>query len=167
MNEQTKKRPTGMTILLVMSFINACWNIISSMVMRIMTPKMAEMVQNGQIEEMMAPYSALFGAEQMQMAMDGMKIMTQIDPKYWLFQLILFVGSLVGVIRMFKGNKTGLHIYAVSQILMLINATVYLYPKQPQSNFASELLLTLIFILLYYLYFKRMETSDNLPQNLD
>lgn len=164
---QPKKRPTGMTILLVLSFLNAFWNIISSLVMYLMSPIMVEMMKNGQVEGTMAPYSALLGEEQMQMAMDGMKIMAQIDPKYWLFQLILFVGSLVGVIRMFKGNKTGLHIYAVSQILMLINASVYLYPKQPQSNFASELLLTLIFILLYYLYFKRMETSDNLPQNLD
>ena len=71
-----------MTILLVLSFINACWNILSSMVMRIMTPKMAEMVQNGQIEEMMAPYSALMGEEQQQLAMDGINMMAQIDPKY-------------------------------------------------------------------------------------
>lgn len=156
-----------MTILLVLSFINACWNILSSLVMRVMTPKMAEMVQNGQIEELMAPYSAIVSEEQQQLAMDGMKMMAQIDPKYWLFLLILFVGSLVGVIRMFKGDKRGLHIYAISQILMLINSSIYLYPKQPQSSLVSELLLTLIFILLYYLYFKRMEMSNDTPQNPD
>jgi len=167
MNEQPKKRPTGMTILLVLSFINACWNILSSLVMRIMTPKMAEMVQNGQIEELMAPYSALMSEEQQQLAMDGMKMMAQIEPKYWLFLLILFIASLVGVIRMFKGDKRGLHIYAISQILMLINASMYLYPKQPQSGFVSELLLTLIFILLYYLYFKRMEMPNDTPQSPD
>ena len=165
MNEQPQKRPTGMTILLVLSFINACWNILSSMVMRIMTPKMAEMVQNGQIEEMMAPYSALMGEEQQQLAMDGINMMAQIDPKYWLFLLILFIGSLVGVIQMFKGNKRGLHIYAISQILILINASLYLYPKQPQSGFVSELLLTLVFILFYYMYFKRMEISNDTPQS--
>ena len=164
---QPKKRSTGMTILLVLSFINACWNILASMVMYIMTPKIAEMMQNGQIDEMMAPYSALISEEQQQLAMDGMKMMAQIEPKYWLFLLILFIGSLVGVVRMFKGSKTGLHVYAISQILMLINASVYLYPKQPQSGFVSELLLTLIFILLYYLYFKRMEMQDNSPQTPD
>lgn len=167
MNEQVQKRPTGMTILLVLSFINACWNILTSLVMYVMTPKMAEMVQTGQIEEMMAPYSALIGEEQQQLAMDGMKMMAQIDPKYWLFLLILFVGSLVGVIRMFKGDKRGLHIYAISQILMLINSSVYFYPKQAQSGFVSELLLTMIFILLYYLYFKRMEMSNDIPQSPD
>ena len=167
MNEQVQKRPTGMTILLVLSLINACWNIISSLVMYIMTPKMAEMVQTGQIEEIMAPYSALISEEQQQLAMDGMKMMAQIDPKYWLFLLILFIGSLVGVIRMFKGDKRGLHIYAISQILMLINSSVYFYPKQAQSEFVSELLLTMIFILLYYLYFKRMEMSNDTPQSPD
>ena len=167
MNEQVQKRPTGMTILLVLSLINACWNIISSLVMYIMTPKMAEMVQTGQIEEIMAPYSALIGEEQQQLAMDGMKMMAQIEPKYWLFLLILFIGSLVGVIRMFKGDKRGLHIYAISQILMLINSSVYFYPKQAQSGFVSELLLTMIFILLYYLYFKRMEMSNDTPQSPD
>jgi len=167
MNEQVQKRPTGMTILLVLSFINACWNILTSLVMYVMTPKMAEMVQTGQIEEMMAPYSALISEEQQQLAMDGMKMMAQIEPKYWLFLLILFIGSLVGVIRMFKGDKRGLHIYAISQILMLINSSVYFYPKQAQSGFVSELLLTMIFILLYYLYFKRMEMSNDTPQSPD
>ena len=156
-----------MIFLLVLSFINACWNILTSLVMYVTTPKMVEMVQNGQIEELMAPYSALIGEEQQQLAMDGIKMMAQIDPKYWLFLLFLFIGSLVGVVRMFKGDKRGLHIYAISQILMLINSSVYFYPKQAQSGFVSELLLTLIFILLYYLYFKRMEMQDNLPQTPD
>ena len=167
MNEQVQKRPTGMTILLVLSLINACWNILTSLVMYVMTPKIAEMVQTGQIEEIMAPYSALISEEQQQLAMDGMKMMAQIDPKYWLFLLILFIGSLVGVIQMFRGNKKGLHVYAVSQILMLINASVYLYPHQPQSGFVSDLLLTAIFILLYFLYFKRMEVQNNAPKTPD
>jgi hypothetical protein len=98
---------------------------------------------------------------------NSINVMTPIETKSWLFLFILFIGSLTGVIRMFKGNKTGLHIYAISQILMLINASVYLYPKLPQSGFVSELLLTLIFILIYYLYFKRMEMQDNLPQTPD
>ena len=164
---QTQKRPRGMTILLVLSLINACWNIISSLVMYITTPIMTEMSKNGQLEEMMAPFSSAMTDEMREAMTTSINMMTQIEPKYWLFLFILFIGSLTGVIRMFKGNKTGLHIYAISQILMLINASVYLYPKQPQSGFVSELLLTLIFILLYYLYFKRMEMQDNLPKTPD
>ena len=50
----------------------------------------------------------------------------------------------------------------------LIAASVYLYPKQPQSTFFYDLLLTLMFIFLYYLYFKRMEMAkQNFNQNQD
>ena len=162
---QPTKRPIGITILLVLSFLNACWNIVSSLISYVVTPRLADMVQSGQIEAMMAPYSAIIGEEEQQLALDGMKMMAQIDPKYWLFLGLLFVGSMVGVVKMFKGDKRGLHVYAISQILMLIDKSIYLYPKQPQSGLVSDLMLTLVFILLYYLYFKRMEMSENQPQN--
>lgn len=164
-NTQPKKRPVGMTILLVLSLISAVWNILSGFIMYIMTPAMTEMTQNGQIEEMMQPYSAMFGEDQLQIMKDGMNLLTQIDSKYWLFLSILFIVSLMGVIRMFKGNKAGFHIYSISQILVLINASLYLYPKQPQSGFTSDLMLTAIFILLYYLYFKRMDLVNGNQQN--
>lgn len=164
---QPQKRPTSITILLVLSFINACWNILTSFVMYLTTPRIADMIQNGQAEEMLKPFTATMTEEMRDSMMAGLNMMAQINTKYWLFLLILFIGSLVGVIRMFKGNKIGLHIYSVAQILMLINASVYLYPKQPQSGFVSELLLTAIFILLYYLYFKRMDLSDNDSQSID
>lgn len=166
-NAQPKKRPVGMTILLVMSLINACWNILSASVSLLMLPVVNKTFENGQMEEMMGPFYGTMSDEMKQMMMDGTKIFSQIDMKYWLFLAILFVGSLVGVIKMFKGNKIGFHIYSISQILILINASLYLYPLQPQSGFISDLLLTIIFILLYYLYFKRMEMTDNPPQSSD
>lgn len=165
MNEQPVKRPASITLLLVLSFINACWNIISSLVMYLTTPHIAETMQNGQMDEMMESFAPMLGEEQQQMMLESMKMIAQIDSKYWMFMIILFVVSLMGVIKMFKGNKIGLHLYAISQLLMLINASVYFYPKQPQSGFFSELILTVLFILMYYLYFKRLEMQDNPPQN--
>ena len=162
---QPPKRPKGMTILLVLSLINACWNILSATIMFLTMPIMTEMMQNGQVEEMLAPFSNTLNEEMREAMTASMNMMTQISPKYWLILALLFVGSLVGVIRMFKYDKIGFHIYSISQILMLINASAFLYPKQPQSGFVSDLLLTLIFILLYYLYFKRMEMMSNPPQN--
>jgi len=75
----------------------------------------------------------------------------------------LFIASLVGVIKMFKGDKRGLHIYAIAQICMLIDASAFVYPLQKPSPFVSDLLLTAIFILLYYMYFKRMEMTQQEP----
>ena len=149
-----------MTILLVLSFINACWNIIRSFVMYLTTPRLADMIENGEFEEMMQPFSA-FGEDFTKAMTDGMQLLAQINPNYYLILLVLFIASLVGVIRMFKGDKRGLHIYSVAQICMLIDHSVFVYPLQKPSPFVSDLLFTAIFILLYFLYFKRMEMSQN------
>ena len=160
--QQPQKRPVGMTILLVLSFINACWNIVSSLVSYFFIPSMATMLENGQLEEMMAPFSEM-NEEMTKMMTEGMNMLSQINLNYYLVLLVLFIASLVGVIKMFKGNKHGFHIYSIAQICMLINSSVFLYPLQPQSQFTSDLLLTAIFILLYYLYFKRMEMQHDTP----
>lgn len=157
---EQKQRPTGMTILLVLSFINACWNILRSIVMYFTTPRIAEMLDNGQFEEMMQPFSAM-GEEFTKAMTDNMTTLSQINTNYYLILLLLFIASLVGVLRMFKADKRGFHIYAIAQILMLINASVFVYPLQKPSPFVSDLLFTTIFILLYYLYFKRMEMSQS------
>lgn len=153
-----------MTILLVLSFINACWNILRSIIMYFTTPLMSEMLNNGQFEEMMEPFSSM-GEEFTKAMNDSMTVLTQINTNYYLILLVLFIASLVGVIKMFRGDKRGLHIYAIAQILMLIEASVFVYPLQKPSPFFSDLLLTVIFILIYYLYFKRMNlTQDNQNQ---
>ena len=162
---QPQNRPTGMTILLVLSFINACWNILRSFFRYFATPRMAEMYENGQFDEMMQPFSTL-GEEFSNAMNDSMNIITQINPNYYLILIVLFIASLIGVIKMFKNDKRGFHIYAIAQICMLIAHSVFVYPLQKPSPFVSDLLLTFIFILLYYLYFKRMEMTQN-PQNLD
>ena len=160
---EQKKRPTGMTILLVLSFINACWNILRSIVLYFTTPKMVEMYENGQLEEMMAPFSGM-GAEFTNAMNDTMNIFTQINPTYYLILLVLFIASLIGVMKMFKGDKIGFHTYSIAQICMLIDHSIFVYPLQKPNPFTSDLIITALFILMYYLYFKRMEitpTSEN------
>ena len=160
---EQNKRPVGITILLVLSFINACWNILSSVVSYFFIPRLATMLENGQFEEMLAPFSSM-NEEMIQTMTDSATMLSQINPNYYLILLVLFIASLVGVIKMFKGDKRGLHIYSISQICMLIDASAFVYPLQKPSPFVSDLLLTAIFILLYYMYFKRMEMNQQ-PQN--
>lgn len=146
-----------------MSFLNACWNILSALVSYFYIPKLATMLENGQFEEMIAPFTSI-DEEMSKMMTESASLLSQINPNYYLILLVLFIASLVGVIRMFKGDKRGLHIYAIAQIGMLIDASVFVYPLQKPSPFVSDLLLTGIFIMLYYLYFKRMEMAQD-PQN--
>lgn len=105
--------------------------------------------------------------EMRQSMMDTMNVFANIKPVYYLFILLLFVASLVGVLRMFRWNKAGFHVYAIAQMLILIVSSIYRYPLMHPSPFTSDLLLTSIFILLYYLYFKRMEMVNNQSQNAD
>ena len=156
--QQPQKRPVGMTILLVLSLINACWNIFSSSISLIMKPVMSEMLNNGQFDEMMQPFSTM-GGEFSKAMNEGMQVFSQIDSKFYLILLVLFIASLIGVIKMFKGDKRGFHIYSIAQICMLIDNSVFVYPLQKPSPFFSDLMLTAMFILLYYLYFKRMEMA--------
>ena len=150
---------------MVLSFLNACWNILSSFVSYFFIPKLAFMLDNGQFEEMIAPFSGM-NEEMTKMMMDGATMLSLVNPNYYLILLVLFIGSLVGVIKMFKFDKRGFHIYSIAQILMLIDASVFVYPLQNPSPFLSDMLLTAMFILVYYLYFKRMEMQNqfNLPQ---
>lgn len=97
---------------------------------------------------------------------DSMNMLTQISPNYYLILLALFIASLIGVIKMFKNDKRGFHIYSIAQLCMLIAHSVFVYPLQKPSPFVSDLLLTAIFILLYYLYFKRMGMTKK-PQNIE
>ena len=144
---------------MVLSFINACWNIFSSSISLIMKPGLTEMRNNGQLEEMMKPFSAM-GGDFAKAMNDAMQIFSQIDSKFYLILIVLFIASLIGVIKMFKGNKLGFHIYSIAQICMLIDNSVFVYPLQKPSPFFSDLMLTAIIILLYYLYFKRLEMSQ-------
>ena len=159
METDQKKRPTGMTILLVLSFINACWNILRSIVMYLTTPVMTKMLEDGQFDEMMQQFSS-FGEDFTKAMNDSIHILTQINTNYYLILLVLFIASLVGVIKMFKGDKRGFHIYSIAQICMLIDHSMFVYPLQKPSPFTSDLIITVLFILLYYLYFKRMQMVD-------
>ena len=163
------KRPMGMTILLVLSFLNAVLNIFSSIIMFVGTPMIAEMVKTGQLEETMAPFLATANEEMRTAMMDSMTALAGIKPVYYLLMLVLFVVSLAGVVKILRLNKSGLHFYAISQILMLIVASIYKYPLMQPSPFMTDLLLTCMFIAVYYLYFKRMEMENmkNTPNTLE
>ena len=151
------KRPTGMTILLVLSFINACLQIFINLTMYIGTPMMNEMISSGQMEEIMAPFLSGMDESMVDAVMAQMTFRASISPVFYLWTFLLYIGSLVGVLQMFKLQRVGFHIYSISQLLILIVGVVYVYTKQKPNPLLSEFLTTLMFILIYHLYFKLIE----------
>ena len=158
------KRPVGMTILLVLSLINAILQIFSALGMYLTVPAMSQMLADGSLEEAMAPFLGLMRMddEATQAFWEVLENRLTINPVYYLFTGLLYIGSLIGVIKMFKLQRTGFHFYSISQMLLLIVSVVYVYSTQGSAGFFNEFLMTVMFILIYHLYLKRIEND---PQN--
>ncbi len=154
-------RPTMLTVLLVLSFINACLHIFSSIIMFFATPLLAKMIDTGQLKDMIETFYGSMGQGITNDMMASMENMAAINKWYYLILLVLYIGSLIGVIRMLKMNKSGFHIYTIAQICMLIASSLFVYRAQGLSGITSDLLLTIIFILLYYLYFRPTENKKS------
>ena len=158
------KRPVGMTILLVLSLINAILQIFSSLGMWLTTPVMSQMLADGTLEESMAPFLTLMRMDDAstQAFWEVLENRLTINPIYYLLTALLYIGSLIGVIKMFKLQRAGFHFYSISQMLLLIVSVVYVYSTQGSAGFFNEFLMTVMFILIYHLYLKRIEND---PKN--
>ena len=169
MIENPVKRPVGMTILLVLSLINACLQIFSSLGMFVSVPVMSQMMADGTLEESMAPFLSIMrmSEEDLNAFWQIIETRLSINPIYYLLTAVLYVGSLIGVIKMFKLQRAGFHFYSISQMLILIVTVVYIYSKQGSAGFFNEFLMTVMFILIYHLYLKRIENDPTTKREQD
>ena len=161
------KRPIGMTILLVLSLINACMQIFSNLFMFVSAPILKEMMESGELEDSINPILSAMDETMAESFSNMLELWTNIPTIYFLITGLLFVGSLVGVIKMFKLQRVGFHCYSISQILILITSVVLVYSHTPQNTFFSDFLTTVMFILIYHLYFKRIENDPQAQREQD
>ena len=155
------KRPVGMTILLILSLINAIYQSLSSLILYLYRPIMENMMESGQIEESLRVLFPTMDNTMFEAMMDNVAVQLQVNPNYYLILFVLFIGSMVGVLKMFKLQRIGFHIYSISQLLMLIAAVAFVRPNNSQFSFFNEFLTTLMFILIYHLFFKRIEFQQS------
>ena len=165
MIEQPIKRPLGMTILLALSLINAVYQMFSSLFIYLFAPIMREMLDNGQFEETFRLFMPNADEATLEVVMSGITAQLEANPLYYIILFVLFLGSLIGVIKMFKLQRLGFHIYSISQLLILIAGVAFIHANQAQGNFFSEFITTLLFILIYHLYFKRIEFQQQQSNN--
>ena len=159
--EPQVKRPVGMTILLVLSLLNAIYQIVSSLFIFILMPAMRQMVETNQMEDLLESYMPMLDPAMVEMVTENLTVQLSVNPYYYLLLAILYAGSLAGVLRMFRLDRMGFHIYSISQLLILIAEVAFVYSKLPQNPFFNEFLSTVMFILIYYLFFKRIEFMRN------
>ena len=156
-----------MTILLVLSCINACLQIISNMAWFTTVPLMRQMLESGELQKSMTPFLTMLEGDDLKTFWESFEAQLSISRWYYLFTALLYIGSLVGAIKMFKLERRGFHIYSIAQILLLIVAVVYVYSTIGSGGFLREFLFTAMFILLYHLYLKRIENDPNTKREQD
>lgn len=143
MNEQSgnlKIRPKALTVLAILSFVGSGLSAISNLFVFFNHAMMVEMVESGMFSSLEFDFS----------------ILTSTNKQYFLIIGLLNIVSFSGVRQMWLMRRSGFHIYAISQLLMLIVSTVFVF--KPSGIFPMfNLLLTGIFILYYLRFREQME----------
>ncbi len=143
MNEQSgnlKTRPKALTVLAILSFVGSGLSAISNLFVFFNHSMMVEMVESGMFSSLEFDFS----------------ILTSTNKQYFLMIALLNIVSFSGVRQMWLMRRSGFHVYAISQLLMLIVSTVFVF--KPSGIFPMfDLLLTGIFILYYLRFREQME----------
>lgn len=158
--EEPQKRPEMLTVLCILSFINAAWNTLSNFVsfafydvfQNIFTQMkegtgMFEEVTEEMVEEM---------GDSWTMMLDVASLSFSVGRGYYFLEMLLFIASFVGVLMMWRLQKKGFHVYAVVQILMLIAASVFVTSKVGGGFPFGPIFWTALFVIMYYSHYKKV-----------
>ncbi|MDP2236822.1 MAG: hypothetical protein Q8J88_10345 [Bacteroidales bacterium] len=126
------KRPVLLTTLCILSFIGSGMASLSNIFIYFNHDVLLRTIEEGILSDMGFDLS----------------IMLKVEPAYFLISGLLNIISFTGVRHMWRLRRAGFHLYAISQLLMLIVSTLYIY--KPSGVFPMfDLLLASTFILLY------------------
>lgn len=147
--EEPAQRPEMLTVLCILSFINAAWNILSNFISFAFYNTFQNLFT--QLREGTGVYEDM--AEQMgdnwETFVQASEMASSISRGYYFLEMALFIASFVGVLMMWKLQKKGFHIYAIAQILMLIVITVF-----TKITF-GPVLWAALFIAMYFPHYKK------------
>jgi hypothetical protein len=129
---QPGQRPTLLTVLCVLSFIGSGMGAVSNLFVYLVHPTLITLIESGAYDEM--------GFD--------LGFFSSIEQSYFLLSGLLQVVSFTGVVHMWKLRRSGFHLYAISQLLMLILSSVYVY--KPLGTYPMfDLMFAALFILMY------------------
>ncbi len=137
---QQESRPQILLLFLIMSMVNGALSSFSNWVIY------------GMIDFIRKLFEGKESVKMMGMDFD-LSLFMNTDKNFFLFQGILYVFSFTGALMMWKYRKAGFHLYTISQILLLIVATIYL-TGMPFPLF--DVLLTGMFVYIYAKHLKLM-----------
>lgn len=154
--ETPEKRPEMLTVLCILSFINAVYNGIVNLISFAFYDTFQSIfsqMKNG--EGVFAEMSEQLGDSWETMA-EASELAFSVGRGYYFIEMILFIASFIGVFMMWRMQKKGFHVYAISQILMLITTSIFVISKVGGGFPLGSVLMTLLFILMYLSHYKKV-----------
>ena len=154
--EEPARRPEMLTVLCILSFINAVWNGISNFFYFVFY----DMFQS--IFKQMSEGEGMFEdmAEQMgdswEIMVNASSMTALIGRGYYFFEMALYIASFVGVLMMWKLQKRGFHVYTIAQILMLIATSIFVTAKIGGGFPFGSIFWTALFVFMYYSHYKNV-----------
>jgi hypothetical protein len=131
------KRSQLLTILCILTFIGSGLNTFSSLFIAVFFDTFQVVA-----EELYAKLN-----------LPGLEILMGATPQFFLVNALLYVGSVVGALFMWRQQKLGFHIYTIAQILLILAPMYFMHLPGPSF---LEVLLSGVFIILYSSQLKQM-----------
>jgi hypothetical protein len=131
-SDKGTSRPSLLTFLCILSFIGSGLSAVSGFFVYINHQVIQEMLTDEVMEQFGMPLQSF----------------VSVPRQFFLLAALLNVVSFVGVRYMWRLRRPGFHLYAISQLLIIIISTIFIY--KPAGVFPGfDLMLTTLFILLY------------------
>lgn len=146
----TPKRPDGLTVACVLSFISAGWFTLANLITFLSYNFMKSLSSDENYLEMMEKFAP--DMDEFEASMEAQFAVSRVS---YLLQALLYIGSFIGVLYMWRLQKKGFHIYAISQILLLIVTAMFVTSVTGASIWGS-VILTAIWIGIYFIYYRKV-----------
>ena len=153
--QEEPKRPEMLTVICVLSFINAVYNGISNFVSFAFYDtfqKVFAQMRNG--EGMFADMAEQLG-DNWEMFAQASSLAFSVGRGYYFLETLLYVASFIGVLMMWRLQKKGFHVYTIAQFLMIIMTSIFVTNKIGGFPF-GPIFWTAAFVFMYASHYKNV-----------
>ena len=154
--QEEPKRPEMLTVICVLSFINAVYNGIVNFVSFAFYDffqNMFSQMRNG--EGVFADMAEQMG-DNWEMFAQASSLAFSVGRGYYFVEMVLFVASFIGVLMMWRLQKKGFHVYTIAQFLMLIATSIFVTSKIDGGFPFGPIFWTAAFVFMYASHYKNV-----------
>ena len=135
-----KERPVILAVMLILSMLSGILSSFANFIVYVLIDAFREQLTGQETMNFMGVQFDL-------------SLFLNIDKRFFFYQFVLYAISFAGGLLMWQWKKLGFHLYLVSQILLLILASVFL-KRMPFPY--PDIILTGFFVYIYAKYLKWM-----------